>query len=111
MTYFNDDVSLNDESMESRDRYRTLGERTRRFVAVLAEDGAHAKEISYILAYIATEFGLHITENSFRVFPMVLSGITDAGNSAIENERTAEAEHEVSIPDNVIQLQDEIVVH
>jgi hypothetical protein len=111
MTYFDDDISLNDENIEGKERYSTLGERTREFVGNLLVDGAKPQEVSYVLAYVATELGLRVTENSYMVFPMVLSGVKDAGDKAIEVEGARDRESNTPIPDNVIQLHDGEVIH
>jgi hypothetical protein len=111
MSYFDDGISLKDENIEDKIRYYTLGERTREFVGDLLVDGAKPQEVSYVLAYIATELGLRVTENSYMVFPMVLSGVKDAGDKAIEVEGARNAENNASTPDNVIQLRDSDMLH
>jgi hypothetical protein len=111
MTNFDDGLSLKDETMESRGRYQAIGERTRGFISRLVEDGAEAREISYTLAYIATEFGLYITKNSYTVLPTILGGINDASDCAMEHEKELPVEQEQRVPDNVIQLPDGKVVH
>ena len=111
MNTFDDDVSLGDETLESKTRYQTIAERTRGFIYLLTEDGATAREISYTLAYVATEFGLYITKNSYTVLPTILGGINDASDCAMELERELQAKQEQPVPDNVIPLQDGRVLH
>src|SRR5690349_1970837 len=50
----------------------------RALVGALLDAGADAPHISYAFAYIATELGLVVAANPVRVFPVVLSAVSQA---------------------------------
>lgn len=61
--------------------------------------GAEPSEVSFVMAAISTELGLHITENDLSVIPVVLSGIAQAIQESKERDNTeqeGEAEYETS---------------
>ncbi|MEO2184106.1 MAG: hypothetical protein ABGY43_17585 [bacterium] len=88
MFHFNDDNSLTDDTLSDRDRLTLMTHRTRSFVKAMLEDGANGRELVYSLTYIATDFGLYQTENSYHVFPRMLEGIVDAAQNVIEDEQS-----------------------
>lgn len=57
---------------------RAVVERVRKFVRDQMSDGASAPDLSFALAYIATDLGLAISADPLRVFPVVLEGIAQA---------------------------------
>ncbi len=87
MSYFDDSRSLNDPSIERAEREHILMDRIRRFAIALVEDGAHPPDVTYGLSYIATEMGLRLSRNSYRAFPFILAGASDAGMDAIKIEK------------------------
>ena len=87
--------SLQDHPNDQPERLNILSKVTRTFVRQMLNEDASAEEISYALGYVATELGLLLTNNSFKVFTTVLSGLQDAGTEAIHREKT-------STPTNVI---------
>ena len=50
----------------------------RALVRTLLNGGAESPDITFGLAYVATEFGLAVAEESVQVFPVVLSAVTSA---------------------------------
>jgi hypothetical protein len=52
--------------------------KVRAFVTTLLNGGAESPHITFGLAYVATEFGLAVAEESVQVFPVVLSAVTSA---------------------------------
>jgi hypothetical protein len=61
--------------------------------------GAEPSEVSFVMAAISTELGLHITGNDLSVIPVVLSGIARAIQESSERDNTdeeSEAEYETS---------------
>ena len=75
---------------------------TRQLVQSLYEQAAAPEDISYTLAYVAAEFGLWYTGNSFRVFPIVLKGLSDAGYEKIHEENEKKTEFNISDVDAVV---------
>ncbi len=69
--------------------------RARAFVRSLLNEGANSPDIAFGLAYVATEFGLAVADDSVQVFPVVLSAVT----SATANHKAQTEETEVSSSD------------
>ncbi len=63
------------ESISAQEIY----DKAKQLICSLYEQGAVADEIIYIFAYIAAEFGLSCTRSSFKIFPVILGGLRDAG--------------------------------
>jgi hypothetical protein len=80
--------SLQDHPEDQPERLNILSKVTRTFVREMLNEDARAEEISYALGYVATELGLLLTNNSYKVFTTVLSGLQDAGTEAIHREKT-----------------------
>ena len=102
MFHFNDDYSLTDDSLSDRDRLTLMTNRTRNFVKAMLEDGANGRELVYSLTYIATDFGLYNSKNSYHVFPRIMEGIVDAAQNVIDDELSQR--DEVAGDSNVLQL-------
>jgi hypothetical protein len=64
-----------------------------------------SNDISYVLAYVATEFGLHVTRNDCSVFAVVLNGVEDATRVAKAAEERRLAEHAASHGENVVPFR------
>ena len=64
--------------------------KVRTFVGTLLNGGAKPPDIAFSLAYVATEFGLAVAEESVQVFPVVLSAVTSA--TADHKSQTEETE-------------------
>ena len=79
-------VNINEESHAEVFGLDEIYDSTTSFVQFLREKGAGAPEISYVLAFVATQFGLWFTDNSYRVFPVVLRGIDDASRQRMAEE-------------------------
>jgi hypothetical protein len=67
----------------------------------MLRQGAEPQVISYALAYIATEMGLYLSDNSHRVFPFILEGIANAARTVKPME---EARTPSSADENVINF-------
>ena len=52
--------------------------RIRRSVQRLLNQAADPSDVSFALAYVATELGLVLAPDPVKVFPMVLAGVADA---------------------------------
>ena len=64
--------------------------KVRTFVRTLLNGGAESPDITFGLAYVATEFGLAVADESVQVFPVVLSAVTSAtANHKSQMEGTA----------------------
>jgi hypothetical protein len=95
--------------MSSSDNpFKQLMPALREFVNDRIGEDFQPQDISFALAYIATELGLHCTNNSTTVFPVVLRAMShalDAHHSA-ECEKTKEADDsaldETAPPDAVL---------
>ena len=72
--------------VEAADEQSTnaLTERLREFVRRQLRDGAEPPHLSFVLAFVATELGLAIAPDPFRVFPVVMEGITKAAANRSE---------------------------
>jgi hypothetical protein len=81
--------SLQDYPNDPPERLNILSKVTRTFAREMLNENARAEEISYALCYVATEQGLLLTNNSFKVFTTALSGQQDAGTEAIHREKTS----------------------
>lgn len=79
-----------------------LGERLREFVRGQLRDGAEPSDLSFVLAYVATELGLAIAANPVGVFSVVLEGIAKAAASRAEAQQkpAEQAPEEADIPAN-----------
>ena len=73
-----DNVAQEKNSLDQND----LLERVRVFVRELLDDQVKPPGISFALTYVATELGLAVASNSVRVFPVVLSAVTQAAKSS-----------------------------
>jgi hypothetical protein len=67
-------------------------ERVTQFVRDQLSAGATAPDLSYALAYIATDLGLHLAPDARQVFPVVLDGVARASLAHFEASRTQGAE-------------------
>jgi hypothetical protein len=75
--------------------------KVRAFVGTLLNGGAESPDITFGLAYVATEFGLAVAEESVQVFPVVLSAVTSAAaNHKSQTEGTEASSSEVSNSQN-----------
>jgi hypothetical protein len=79
-------VDSYDEADSETIDLQEIGASVRQLVQSLYGQGADPEDISYAFAYVAAEFGLWYTNNSFRVFPIVLKGMTDASRQKIREE-------------------------
>jgi hypothetical protein len=61
----------------------------KQLICSLTEQGAMVDEIIYTFAYLTAEYGLTCTRNSFKVFPIILGGLRDAGYEKMEEEEAA----------------------
>lgn len=52
--------------------------KVRMLVNELIKEEVGAEDISYVLAYVATEFGLHVTNFTAGVMPVVLAAVSQA---------------------------------
>ncbi len=69
--------------------------KVRAFVGTLLNGGVKPPDIAFSLAFVATEFGLAVAEESVQVFSVVLSAVT----SAAANHKSQTEETEVSNSD------------
>ena len=66
----------------------------RDFVSDQLEENFRPEDVSFALAYIATELGLHCTNNSTTVFPVVLRAMAHAVDArAADNDDSQEADN------------------
>lgn len=67
----------------------------REFVHGLLEEDAAPPQISFCLAFVATELGLSVTDNSIRVLPVILDAVNHATRFMTqEDEEEQEASNE-----------------
>ena len=71
------------QELQDREGIEELGinavlNRLRDYVRAQLQDGASAPDLSFALAFVATELGLAISADPVRVFPVVLQGVTEA---------------------------------
>ena len=74
----------------------------RDFVHELLDEGAAPPQISFCLAYVATELGLAMTDNSPRVVPVVLDAVAHA--TRVMTQQEDEDEEESSAVDGALSL-------
>ena len=71
--------------------------KVRAFVRTLLNGGAESPDITFGLAFVATELGLGVAEESVQVFPVVLCAVTSAAaNHKSQTEETEASSSEVS---------------
>lgn len=73
-----------DEREEGKPGAAELAERLREFVGVQLREGAEPSELSFVLAYVATEMGLAIAPSPISVFPVVLDAVAKATQCRME---------------------------
>ena len=83
-----------------------LLERVRSFVHELLKEGVPPAEISYALAFVATELGLTVAEDPMGVFPVVLSGVAQAAATHL-----SEQEERADGPDDQTPVPNSDTIH
>ena len=68
----------------------------RKFVSDQIEENCEPQDLSFALAYVATELGLHFTDNSTTVFPVILRAMSHAVDArhAADGDDSQEPENE-----------------
>jgi hypothetical protein len=86
-----DNIDLRDNKLTDVERCEILLELSREMADDLIHIGAEPPDISYFMAYVATELGLAVTNNSPMVYPRILDALRTAGRNAWQA-RKCEAE-------------------
>ena len=102
-------TDLHDETLTAKERQEEIGRRIRILIEELGKAGATASEVSYMSAYVGTELGLSITDNSFTVNPVVLQGVVDATWEAKRDKETKEQRQEAAQRPDENAVEGEIV--
>jgi hypothetical protein len=89
---------------------RMLGD-VRQFVVGLLERGFAPPQISFGLAFVATELGLSVANNPSGVFAVVLQALASAANGQAERGEEESAEEKDAVASGPAEVSPQRVLH
>ena len=75
---------MTEDDKSTRPSRAEIARHVRKHVSDLMESGAAPADLSFTLAFVATELGLHFSSDGVAVFPVVLQGIAMAAAEGTE---------------------------